>query len=236
MNREIAVLIPAHNEERTIGGLVSKLKEKFETVVVVDDGSSDRTGLLAEENGATVLKHSVCRGKGEALKTGFRYILENLSDISAVITMDGDGQHKVEDVVSFEKAYRRNKNISIWVGKRKIKGTDMPFMRRITNISMSILISLFSLQWIPDTQNGFRLIKRDVIRNVTLITSKFETESELLIKAGWKMYRIGSVPISTVYSKEKSKINPTRDTIRFFRMLLIILFPLLMKVKLWKKN
>ncbi|HPP30093.1 MAG TPA: glycosyltransferase family 2 protein, partial [bacterium] len=194
------------------------------------------TGLLAEENGATVLKHSVCRGKGEALKTGFRYILENLSDISAVITMDGDGQHKVEDVVSFEKAYRRNKNISIWVGKRKIKGTDMPFMRRITNISMSILISLFSLQWIPDTQNGFRLIKRDVIRNVTLITSKFETESELLIKAGWKMYRIGSVPISTVYSKEKSKINPTRDTIRFFRMLLIILFPLLMKVKLWKKN
>ncbi|HOL22753.1 MAG TPA: hypothetical protein PLQ41_07885, partial [bacterium] len=155
---------------------------------------------------------------------------------SAVITMDGDGQHKVEDVVSFEKAYRRNKNISIWVGKRKIKGTDMPFMRRITNISMSILISLFSLQWIPDTQNGFRLIKRDVIRNVTLITSKFETESELLIKAGWKMYRIGSVPISTVYSKEKSKINPTRDTIRFFRMLLIILFPLLMKVKLWKKN
>jgi len=236
MNRDIAVLIPAHNEERTIGELVSELKKKFETVIVVDDGSSDGTGLLAEENGATVLKHSVCRGKGEALKTGFRYILENLSDISAVITMDGDGQHKVEDVVSFEKAYRRNKNISIWVGKRKIKGTDMPFMRRITNISMSILISLFSLQWIPDTQNGFRLIKRDVIRNVTLITSKFETESELLIKAGWKMYRIGSVPISTVYSKEKSKINPTRDTIRFFRMLLIILFPLLMKVKLWKKN
>ena len=236
MNRDIAVLIPAHNEERTIGELVSELKKKFETVIVVDDGSSDGTGLLAEENGATVLKHSVCRGKGEALKTGFRYILENLSDISAVITMDGDGQHKVEDVVHFEKAYRRNKNISIWVGKRKIKGTDMPFIRRITNISMSILISLFSLQWIPDTQNGFRLIKRDVIRNVTLITSKFETESELLIKAGWKMYRIGSVPISTVYSKEKSKINPTRDTIRFFRMLLIILFPLLMKVKLWKKN
>ncbi|HOL22353.1 MAG TPA: glycosyltransferase family 2 protein, partial [bacterium] len=99
MNRDIAVLIPAHNEERTIGELVSELKKKFETVIVVDDGSSDGTGLLAEENGATVLKHSVCRGKGEALKTGFRYILENLSDISAVITMDGDGQHKVEDVV-----------------------------------------------------------------------------------------------------------------------------------------
>ncbi|MCM8762241.1 MAG: glycosyltransferase family 2 protein [Candidatus Omnitrophica bacterium] len=236
MNKDITVLIPVHNEERTIGELVSKLKQKFETVIVVDDGSYDKTGLLAEENGATVLKHSICRGKGEALKTGFSYIIKNLSGISAVLTIDGDGQHKVEDVANFEKAYRRNKNISIWVGKRKVKGTDMPFIRRVTNISMSILISLFSFQWIPDTQCGFRLIKKDVIKDVNLLTSHFETESELLIKAGWKMYRIGSVPISTVYSKEKSKINPTGDTVRFFRMLLIIFFPLLLKVKGWKKN
>ncbi|MCM8829892.1 MAG: glycosyltransferase family 2 protein [Candidatus Omnitrophica bacterium] len=236
MNKEIAVLIPAHNEERTIGELVSELKQKFEIVIVVDDGSSDKTGLLAEENGATVLKHSVCRGKGEALKTGFSYIIKNLSGTSAVLTIDGDGQHKVEDVVNFEKAYRRNKNISIWVGKRRIKGTEMPFIRRLTNISMSILISLLSLHWIPDTQCGFRLIKKDVIKNLNLLTSHFETESELLIKAGWKMYRIGSVPIYTVYSEGKSKINSIGDTVRFFKMLLIIFFPLLLKVKGWKKR
>lgn len=236
MNREIAVLIPAHNEGRTIGWLVTELKDRFETVIVVNDGSSDRTPFIAEKCGAIVLNHSICRGKGEALKTGFRYIIENLEGISAVLTMDGDGQHRIEDVVNFENAYMRNKNISIWVGKRKIKGTGMPFIRRLTNISMSLIISLFSLQWIPDTQCGFRLIKRDVIGNVRLLTSHFETESELLIKAGWKRYRIGSVPVSTVYSEEKSKINPTGDTLRFFRMLLVIFFPLLLRVKLWKKN
>ncbi|MCX8082505.1 MAG: glycosyltransferase family 2 protein [bacterium] len=235
MNKEIAVLIPAHNEEKAIGGLISELKKKFETVIVVDDGSSDRTGILARENGAIVLRHPVCKGKGEALKTGFRYVLEKGEGISAILTMDGDGQHRIEDIENFIRGYYRNKNISIWVGKRKIKGTKMPFIRRLTNISMSLSISFFSLQWIPDTQCGFRLIKKDVIKNIRLLTSHFETESELLIKAGWKMYRIGSVPISTIYSEEKSKINPTRDTLRFFGMLLIIFFPLLLKVK-WKRR
>lgn len=231
MNKDIAVLIPVLNEEKMIGGLVAELKERFEVVVVVDDGSSDRTSLLAKENGAVVLQHSKCKGKGEALKTGFRYILEERANISAVLTMDGDGQHQVSDVANFETSYRRNKNTFMWVGKRKIKGTDMPFIRRLTNISMSFIISFFSGQWIPDTQNGFRLIKTPVIKNVRLITSNFETESELLIKAGWKRYKIGSVPISTVYSEEKSKINPIRDTMRFFRMLAIVFFPLLLRIK-----
>jgi len=232
MNKEIAVLIPAHNEEKTIGELVSELKKRFGTVVVVDDGSSDRTGIIATENGATVLRHPVCMGKGEALKTGFRYILENLGGISAVLTMDGDGQHKVKDVENFLAAYRKQKGVSIWVGKRKIKGTEMPFIRRLTNISMSIIISFLSGQWIPDTQNGFRLIKKEVIKNVHLITSHFETESELLIKSGWHRYRIASVPISTVYSSEKSKIRPVTDTLRFFRMLAVIIYPPLMRLSL----
>lgn len=236
MNKEIAVLIPAYNEERTISELVLNLKDRFKTIIVVNDGSSDRTSELAEKSGAIVLNHPVCKGKGEALKTGFRYIVDNLSNISAVLTMDGDGQHKVEDIENFEKAYRRNRSISIWVGKRKVKGTDMPFIRRLTNICMSLVISFFSFQWIPDTQCGFRLIKKDVIKNVRLLTSHFETESELLIKSGWKMYRIGSVAITTVYSEEKSKINPIRDTLRFFRMLLIIFFPLLLKVNGWKEE
>ncbi|MDD3726170.1 MAG: glycosyltransferase family 2 protein [Candidatus Ratteibacteria bacterium] len=235
MNKEIAVLIPAHNEERTIGWLVAGLKNRFETVIVVDDGSSDRTGLLAEEGGAIVLKHPVCQGKGEALKTGFRYILREAGNISAILTMDGDGQHQIEDTEIFERAYYRNKGISIWVGKRKIKGTEMPFIRQLTNISMSLIISFFAFQWVPDTQCGFRLIKKDVVGNIHLLTSHFETESELLIKASWKRYRIGAVPITTVYSKEKSKISPVRDTLRFFKMLLVIIFPLVLRIK-WKKD
>jgi len=234
MNSDIAILIPAHNEENTIGGLVAGLRERYETVIVVDDGSRDKTNVYAEENGAVVLTHSVCMGKGEALKTGFAYVLKH--GIPAVITMDGDGQHPVSDVCNFENAYRRNKTAAMWVGKRKIRGTEMPVIRRLTNISMSLIISLLSGQWISDTQCGFRLIKREVIEKVRLFTSNFETESELLIKSGWRRYRISSVTISTVYSDEKSKINPNRDTIRFFRMLCIVLFPLLLRIKKCKKN
>ncbi len=234
MIKDIAILIPAHNEEKAIGALAAKLKEKYETVIVVNDGSSDRTASCAGESGAVVLTHPVCKGKGAALKTGFEYVVKQ--GIDAVITMDGDGQHTVEDVSEFEKAYRRNKNVAMWVGKRKIKGTEMPAIRRLTNISMSLAISLLSGQWIPDTQNGFRLIKREVIEKIRLCTSHFETESELLIKCGWRGYRISSVKISTVYASEKSKINPNADTVRFFKMLLIIIFPPLARITECRKE
>ena len=217
MEKEVAVLIPAHNEEKNIGKLVKSLKERFLNVIIVDDGSEDRTSEIALKYSATVLRHPKCMGKGEALKTGFKYIIDK--KIPAVITMDGDGQHLVEDTEKFLKAYRKNKNVGIWIGKRKIISTSMPFIRRLTNVSMSILISLLSFQFIPDTQCGFRLIKREVLERVKLYTSHFETESELLIKASWKGYKIKSIKISTVYGSERSKIKPTIDTLRFFLMI-----------------
>jgi len=128
----------------------------------------------------------------------------------------------------------KEKLAGIFIGKRKIISTDMPLIRRITNTSMSILISLFSFQWIPDTQCGYRLIKKEVVEKLNLLTSHYETESEILIKASWKGFRIISVPIQTVYRTERSQIRPVRDTIRFFRMILIIIFPPLSKIKIWK--
>ncbi len=217
MEKEVAVLIPAHNEEKNIGKILKSLKERFSNVIVVDDGSEDRTSEIALSEGAILLRHERCMGKGEALKTGFKYIIEK--KIPAVITMDGDGQHLVEDTDRFLKAYRKKKEVGIWIGKRKIISTGMPFIRRLTNVSMSLLISFISLQFIPDTQCGFRLIKRDVLESVKLYTSHFETESEILIKASWKGYRIKSIEISTVYQGERSKIKPSRDTLRFFLML-----------------
>jgi|LSQX01.1.fsa_nt_gb glycosyltransferase involved in cell wall biosynthesis len=229
MKDKIGILIPAHNEEKNIGALVSELKKEYSNVIVVDDGSTDNTNIYAKESGALVLSHPVCKGKGEALKTGFRYILEK--GIPAVITLDGDGQHPIEDIPGFLRAYKRNQRASIWVGKRKIKGTKMPLIRRLTNISMSVLISGVACQWIPDTQSGFRLIKKEVLSSIKLNTSHFETESEILIKASWKGFGISSVLISTIYDDEKSKIRPLTDTKRFFIMLASILFPPIRKIK-----
>lgn len=234
MENEIAVVIPAHNEEKHIGDVVSQAREKFEKVIVVNDGSTDRTEEIAREKGAIVISHKVCMGKGEALKTAFSYIVSE--NIPAFLTIDGDGQHLISDAENFIREYRKKKRAGIFIGKRKIVSTDMPFIRRLTNASMSILISLIAFQWIPDTQSGYRLIKKEVVEKVKLLTSHFETESELLIKASWNGFRIVSVPIETVYKTERSHIKPVQDTLRFFKMILVILFPPLSKVKIWKKK
>jgi len=234
MFSEIAVVIPAHNEEKNIGEVVREAKEVFEKVIVVNDGSTDKTEEIAKKEGAIVLSHSQCKGKGAALKTGFSYIVSE--NIPAFFTIDGDGQHLLSDVENFIKEYKRKKRAGIFIGKRKIVSTDMPLIRRITNASMSILISLLSFQWIPDTQCGYRLIKKEVIEKVNLLTSHYETESELLIKASWKGFKIASVPIQTVYRAGRSQIRPVRDTIRFFRMILTIIFPPLSKIKIWKEK
>jgi len=215
---QIAVLIPAHNEAKAIGGLVNEVRRIIPNVFVIDDGSTDNTAEIAQTNGAFVIRHQQCMGKGSALKTGFSH-LKNLPFL-AYITMDGDGQHLPSDIDRFINALERNKKAGIILGKRKIKGTDMPFIRRLTNLSMSILISIIALQWIPDSQNGFRAIKKEVIKNMKLITNHFETETEILLRASWKGVKLASVPISTVYQEQKSKIKPITDTKKFFIMLI----------------
>lgn len=215
------ILIPAHNEEKDIGNLVQELKEKF-FVVVVDDGSTDKTALQAARAGALVLRQETCQGKGKALSRGFAYALQN--NFPAVITMDGDGQHKIDDIQKFLEAYRKKPAVGIWVGKRKIRASRMPFLRRLTNITMSWLISFLSFQYIPDTQSGFRLITKEVLKKVKPVTAHFEAESEILIKTSWSGFRISSVPISTVYGKEKSKIKAGQDTRRFFQMLFSLFY------------
>lgn len=231
MIEDILVIIPAHNEEKNIGFILKELKKNFKNILVIDDGSNDKTKEIAENQGVSVISHQFCKGKGEALKTGFKYALKN--NFPAVITMDGDGQHLPEEAIKFVEEYRKNREIGILIGKRDIFSKDMPLIRKLTNLSMSVLVSLFSFQWIPDTQCGFRLINKKVIEKIKLYTSHFETESEILIKAGWHMFKIKSIPISTIYGEERSKIKPIRDTLRFFKMLLFIFYPSLLKTK-WK--
>jgi len=97
------------------------------------------------------------------------------------------------------------------------KPKDMPFVRIWTNKFMSWFISSMVKQKIPDTQCGYRLIKKDVLSKINLVSYNFEIESEILIKAARLGFKIESVPIKSVYAGEKSRINPVVDTIRFFK-------------------
>ncbi len=212
----VCLLIPAYNESRTIGQVVSEARKTMESVVVVDDGSKDGTAQIAQDSGAFVIKHQVNSGKGAALRTGFQYVLDHGYD--AVITMDSDGQHDVDDIPKFLQTFSRSR-AGIILGSRMHDISTMPAVRKFTNKLTSFVGSLLAHQELKDSQSGFRLISSDVLRAVELETTGYEMESELLIKASRRGFRITSIPIKTIYGEEVSKINPVVDTYRFFRLL-----------------
>lgn len=217
MEKRIAVLIPSYNEARTIGRIVGDLQAKSFAVYVVDDGSVDDTARLAEKAGAEVISHLKNMGKGASLRDGFRRILAD--GFNEVITMDGDGQHRTGDIEKFVRAMK-DTGAGIVIGNRMLDTSSMPPLRIWVNHFMSGLLSAAAFQRIPDSQCGFKLIKKDVLREIDLETSNFEIESELVLKAARKGFKIESVPIETVYRDEKSKIRPFLDTVRFIIFIL----------------
>ncbi|MFA5724973.1 MAG: glycosyltransferase family 2 protein [Candidatus Omnitrophota bacterium] len=214
---KICIIIPAHNESREIARLIKEIKGQNPDVLVVDDGSTDNTAEIASEAGAVVLKNQANEGKGSCLRKGFAYALTHNFD--AAVTMDGDGQHLPQDLKSFISLAGVSKS-GILIGNRMLQTRNMPLIRLLTNRFMSWLISRLCKQDIPDTQCGFRLIKRQVLERIELKTSKFEIETEILIKASRSGFKIDSIPITTVYRGEKSRINPLVDTLRFLKFII----------------
>jgi len=136
-----------------------------------------------------------------------------------VISMDGDGQHSSDDLPAFIQKAQTSSSALI-VGNRMGATKSMPLLRIITNFLMSRLISLIARQRIPDTQCGFRLAKKELLTRIDLSTTKYETESEVLIKAAHLGFKIESIPVKTIYSGQKSQINPLVDTLRFLRFMI----------------
>jgi glycosyltransferase involved in cell wall biosynthesis len=212
-----AAIIPAYRQEQRISDVVRRTRRQLDHVLVVDDGSSDNTARCAREAGAEVIVHSQNRGKGEAIKTGLRHWLDR--QFIHVIILDADGQHLPEEIDRFIAALAQAGDRSLFLGNRMNNLTGMPFIRRVVNRYMSNRISRICRQEIPDTQCGFRMLDRQLIPELLEGGTRFDYETEMLIIASRKGYRIESVPITTVYSDEVSSIHPARDAIRFFKLM-----------------
>ncbi|MBN1556775.1 MAG: glycosyltransferase family 2 protein [Lentisphaerae bacterium] len=210
------VLMPAYNEAERVGEAVRGARRHAPEVVVIDDGSTDDTAAEAERAGAVVLRHDRNRGKGAALQTGFRYAQEK--GVECVIAMDADGQHDPEEIPLFLETYRRT-GLPVLIGDRMTNVRGMPRVRRWTNRYMSRLLSRRIGQVIPDTQNGYRLYRCDSLPARPLGSARFAADSEILLEMAARGVRFGAVPTRVIYRDERSKINPIRDTVRFYRML-----------------
>jgi glycosyltransferase involved in cell wall biosynthesis len=212
----VAAIIPAYFEEKHIADVVRRTLKQLANVVVVDDGSTDATAEEARKAGADVIVHEQNRGKGESIKSGFRYWLDHGATYAVIL--DGDGQHLPEEIDRFLST-AASSAAKLLVGTRMSDVREMPLVRRAVNRYMSRKISRACGQEIPDTQCGFRMVHRDIIPNLLGGTERFDYETEMLILASRAGCRIASVPISTVYSDEVSSIHPVRDTLRFFKLM-----------------
>lgn len=214
---KLLVIIPAFNEEAFIGPVVRKALAHCREVLVVDDGSLDGTAGVAARSGARVISHPERRGKGSALKTGFTWASGR--DYPWILTLDGDGQHDPDDIPSLLSRLREG-DAAMVVGRRAFTRANMPLDRFLTNLFTSRVVSLLCGQRLFDSQCGFRAFSARVLPCFSFSTAHFDTESEMLVEARRAGHRIAEAPVKTIYGREKSKQQPVRGTLRFFRFCL----------------
>ncbi len=191
-------LIPCYNEEVTIASIVLKTSSYVDTVLVVDDGSSDDTAEIAKKAGAVVLVHQKNQGKAQAIKTGFLYALKH--QFSYVVTLDGDGQHNPSEIPVLLKSLKDHQ-YDITIGARYGKTTEMPWWRKIGKRVLDYVTSFGSGGHLTDSQSGFRVFTFDALRKITprLNGGQFSTESEQIIRAHDFKMSIGHTRISCKY-------------------------------------
>ncbi|MBI4552633.1 MAG: glycosyltransferase family 2 protein [Candidatus Latescibacteria bacterium] len=214
----IGLVVPAYNAASTLPRLLAEAGQFVEPrdLLVVDDGSTDRTAAVCHAAGVEIQRHPCNRGKGAALQTGFRWAIQR--GYPAVITLDADGQHDCRDIPRFIDA-AVSEQADLVIGSRMDRPDGMPWARQLSNRLTSRIISWRVGQRIRDSQSGYRLIRTTVLQTVPLVTSRFQTESELLIKAALRGYRIRAIPIRSVYVSPASAIRPVIDTWRFVILL-----------------
>jgi glycosyltransferase involved in cell wall biosynthesis len=207
------IIIPAYNEEKYIGYVVSQATKILPTFVI-DDGSKDNTSIIAEKNGAKVFLQVPNQGKGEALKRGFQEAIK--LDCDYVITIDADGQHDVQESTKFISLFNLEK-IDLIIGYRDF--SKMPLSRRIANTVGGRAFSWAMGMKILDNQSGFRLLSRRLLEKV--LESKesgFEFEVDVIATCIKSNYSVGWVPIKTIYGNETSHIQPIPHIKNFFRV------------------
>ncbi len=197
--------IPAYNEEVAIGSVVLRCRAYVDEVLVLDDGSEDRTADVARLAKATVVSHEINEGKGTTIQHALDYARTNGFD--AVVLLDGDGQHDPAFIPDVLEPVLRG-DADIVVGVRERSTSEMPRYRRMGQRILDVLTSVGTLDSITDSQSGFRALSRAAIESLVLEERAFGVESEMLIEAKERNLRVAEVPIRVRYDLDGSTKGP----------------------------
>jgi dolichol-phosphate mannosyltransferase len=212
------VCIPSYKAERTLRTFLLLLCDTVprDRIIVIDDASGDTTQALCETCSVTCLRHDVNKGKGAALATGFKQVLQD-DTAQWIITMDADGQHAIDDLPLFLSYVKEHPEVAMCIGKRNMRIGAMPFFRILSNRITSGIMSSYCNTRIFDSQCGYRIYSVNFLRKISIEYARFEMESEVILKAAYMNYPIGFVPVQTVYHDGGSHISHLRDTVRWIR-------------------
>ena len=201
----VVAIIPAYNEEKALADVIGKTLEHVDEVIVVDDGSSDKTSEVAIEAGARVIKHSVNLGKGEALKSGFKAI----GDDSIIITIDGDGQHNPSEIPDLVRPIIED-GADLVNGSRYMNGPEenTPAYRRVGQKVLDIATNISAGTKVTDSQSGFRAFSPKSKNVFRFKDTGFGIESEMLVDAAESGLKIVEIPITVRYDLDGSTKDP----------------------------
>jgi UDP-N-acetylglucosamine---dolichyl-phosphate N-acetylglucosaminyltransferase len=199
MEVPVVVVVPAHNEERTIAGVIRGLKQHgFAHIILVDDGSSDRTGELASQEGATTFRHILNRGLGGALGTGIKAALRLGPRI--IVTFDADGQHDPEDIRRLLEPIEKGE-ADVVVGSRLLEPMGMPHSRRLANRIANVVTYLLFGVWTTDSQSGLRAFSREAADRLRIMSNGMEASSEVIDEIIKNGLRYQEVPVKAIYTE-----------------------------------
>lgn len=204
---KIAIGIPAYNEEKNIASIITKLSEITDIVIVCNDGSSDLTGKISEKMGAIVINHEKNLGYGAGIRSIFLKARE--MNVDALITFDGDGQHRIQDIHTVLQPILENKS-DIVVGSRFLgtNNENIPTYRKVGIKFITKLANTSLENDITDSQSGFRGYSKKVLSEIIPSEYGMGVSNEILLKASKKGFKIAEIPIVVSYEGETSTHHP----------------------------
>ena len=217
---KIIAAIPCFNEQRCIGSVVVMTKKFVDSIIVIDDGSTDATAEVAAEAGATVHKHDQNRGYGAAIRSALEKGRQLGADV--LVVLDGDGQHDPRDIPSLVKPLLEGE-ADVVVGSRFLgKGKRPPLYRRLGQRVLTTATNMGSGQTVSDSQSGFRAYSSKALRELTLAESGMSVSSEIQFAIGRSGLRVAEVPIDVSYM-DRAKRNPIGHAVNVLSRLLVLI-------------
>lgn len=214
--RGICVVIPTYNNAATIADVARGALQQCADVIVVCDGCTDGTDeALQGIEGITVVSYERNRGKGYALRRGFEHALE--AGFAYAITLDGDGQHYPTDIPLFLAANEAHPG-ALLMGSRQLDGVDRSKGSSFANGFSNFWFWAQTGQHLPDTQTGYRLYPLHKLRGLSLLTSRYEAELELIVLAAWHGVKLVSVPVNVYYPPREERVSHFRPAADFARI------------------